>query len=111
MSVTTNNLKLIFGGAVFSSEYGFNPETVVETLHSFHHQEFSSIDTGQAYGDSETLLGKAKASSMGFEVDTKVAGGLWPHVHHTKEAVIKAGEDSVKALGVDQVRLHFNPKR
>lgn len=103
MSIVTNGLKIIFGGAGFSSAWGSTPETVEEALQFLRKEGITSIDSSQGYGDSESLLGKAKASSLGFEIDTKVAGGLWPHIHHTKDVVIQAGEASVKALGVDQV--------
>lgn len=103
MAATTNNLKLIFGGGGFSSSYGFTQEKVIEVLGYLKKQRITSLDTGQVYGESETMIGEAKASSLGFDIDTKVAGGLSPHVHHTKDIVIKAGEDSLKALGVDQV--------
>ncbi|KAJ6160646.1 hypothetical protein N7470_004042 [Penicillium chermesinum] len=99
MAITTNNLKVIYGGAAFNTSYGSNPETVTEVLQFLRREGITSIDSGQAYGDSESLLGRAKAASLGFSLDTKVAGGLWPHVNHTKDVVIKAGEDSVKALG------------
>ena len=103
MSITTNGLKIIFGGAVFNTAWGSSPEKVEEVLHFLQKEGITSIDSSQGYGDSESLLGKVKASSLGFDIDTKVSGGLWPHITHTKDVVIAAGEASIKALGVDQV--------
>ncbi|KAJ5669425.1 hypothetical protein N7462_010495 [Penicillium macrosclerotiorum] len=107
MSITTNGLRVIFGGAAFNSAYGSTPESVSETLQFLLREGTRNIDSGQAYGYSENLLGQDKVSYTGFEVDTKVAGGLWPHVRHTKETVIQAGEPSIKALGADQLDVYY----
>lgn len=103
MTLTTNNLKIVYGGANFNSRYNTNAEKVGEVLEYLKSEGITTIDTAQMYGDSETLIGQSKAASRGFVIDTKVAGGLWPHVDTTRENVIKAGESSLKAIDTDQV--------
>lgn len=110
-SPTTNNLDVIYGGgsfASFASNNGLTGESVAEVLRFLHEHGITRIDTGQAYAGSEEMLGKAKAGELGFEIDTKVAGGLYKDVRHTKDVVIKAGEESIEKLGVDQVTTTFS---
>lgn len=107
MTLTTNGLKIVYGGAAFNPGYGSTVESVNEVLKFLKQEGITTIDTGQAYGESEDLIGSAKAASQGFILDTKVAGGLWPHVDATKETVIQAGEDSLKKLDTDQVDVYY----
>lgn len=107
MTPTTNNLKIVYGGASFNSGYGSTINDIGNVLDFLKQEGISTIDTGQAYGDSEDLIGGAKAASRGFTLDTKVAGGLWPTVHCTKETVIKSGEESLKKLDTNQVDVYY----
>ncbi|QKX54267.1 uncharacterized protein TRUGW13939_01352 [Talaromyces rugulosus] len=107
MTLTTNNLKIVYGGASFNSGYGATAKDIGDVLEFLKKEGIVTLDTGQAYGDSEELIGAAKAASRGFTLDTKVAGGLWPTVHTTKETVIKAGEESLKKLDTDQVDVYY----
>ena len=101
----TSNLKVVFGGGAFISDSSL--EHVTEILDGLEKAGVYAIDTAQVYGESESLLGQAKASARGFQFDTKVAGGLFPTVHSTKDYVVKAGEESLEKLGTKQVRAQL----
>lgn len=101
---TTNNVKLIYGGAVFNTHFGSTAAKVGEVLDYLEKEGITTIDTSEVYGDSEELLGAANAASRGFVIDTKLGGGL-SRVESSKENVVRAAEESLKKLGTDAVRI------
>jgi aflatoxin B1 aldehyde reductase len=105
MGPTTNNLKLVFGGGAFMRPDKWTEDIMAELLDYLEKEGINIIDTAEGYGASEAIIGKSGAASRGFEIDTKVTGGLSSDVRATKENVIKAGEQSLEKLAVDQVRI------
>lgn len=103
MAPTTNNVKIIFGGAVFSTQYGFTVDKVNEVLSWLEKEDIKTIDSSEVYGDSEELLGAANAAAKGFAIDTKIGGGL-AHVASSGERVVEAAEESLRKLNTDSVR-------
>jgi aryl-alcohol dehydrogenase-like predicted oxidoreductase len=103
MAPTTNNVKIIFGGAVFNTQYGFTADKVSEVLSWLENEGIKTIDSSEVYGDSEELLGAANAAGKGFIIDTKIGGGLAP-VESSGERVVKAAEESLSKLKTDSVR-------
>ena len=94
--------KIVFGGGVFNATSGFpTPEEVEKVLKVLEEEGVKVIDTAQAYGTSEELLGQTGAASR-FIIDTKYPGGLFP-TEATKEIVIASGEESLKKLKTDSV--------
>ena len=104
--MVNTNLKIVFGGAGFNNFSRFStPEKVEEVLKVLETESVQVIDTAQAYGTSEELLGQTNAASR-FIVDTKYPGGLVPG-KSTEEIVIAAGEESLKKLKTDCVSRHL----
>ena len=106
MAPTTNNVKIIFGGAVFSTQYGFDADKVSEVLSWLEKEGIKTIDSSEIYGDSEELLGAANAAGKGFTIDTKIGGGL-ARVESTSDRVVKAAEESLRKLNTDSVGASF----
>lgn len=106
MAPTTNNVKIIFGGAAFTTQNGFTAEKVSEVLSWLEKEGITTIDSSEIYGNSEELLGAANAAGKGFAIDTKIGGGLLP-VESSGERVVKAAEESLRKLNTDSVR--FSP--
>ncbi|RAO64522.1 uncharacterized protein BHQ10_000534 [Talaromyces amestolkiae] len=106
MAPTTNNVKIIFGGAVFSTQYGFTVDKVNEVLSWLEKEDIKTIDSSEVYGDSEELLGAANAAAKGFAIDTKIGGGL-AHVASSGERVVEAAEESLRKLNTDSVDVYF----
>lgn len=98
--MSTNNVKIVFGGAAFVE----GPvEDVTSWLNTLESAGIKDIDTAQVYGQSETLLGKAGAASR-FNLDTKVSSGVGPD-RATADFVLKSGQESLKKLQTDSVRM------
>lgn len=76
-------------------------EDVSRLLDVIEEYGIKEIDTAAMYGESEKLMGEAKAPSR-FLIGTKLAGGGSP-VPSTKDAVIAQGKESLRKLGTDQV--------
>lgn len=103
MAPTTNNLKIVYGGGVFIPPKEWSDEELDELFTFLEQQDIKEIDTSEGYGQSEAILGRCKAASRGFLIDTKVSAGLSTTVRATKENVLKAAEESSKKIGTDQV--------
>lgn len=103
MAPTTNNVKIIFGGAAFNTNYGSTADKVSEVLAWLEKEGIKTIDTSEVYGDSEELLGAANAAGKGFIIDTKIGGGL-AGVKSSGERVVKAAAESLRKLNTDSVR-------
>ena len=96
--MSANGIKIVFGGWIFHT--GSVDETT-EWLKILSEVGIKIIDTAQLYGASEEVLGKTGAASR-FTIDTKALGGFGPELT-TKDAVIKAGNDSLAKLKTDAV--------
>lgn len=68
-----------------------------------------TIDTAQLYGDSEKILGEAKAGEQ-FIIDTKTPGGFAPQ-NNTPDVIIKNGHESSKKLGAIDVFYIHSPSQ
>ncbi|KAJ1324763.1 aflatoxin B1 aldehyde reductase [Microdochium nivale] len=97
-----NDIKIIFGGGAFIEG---SVEDVTSWLDTLESAGVSNIDTAQAYGQSETLLGKAGAASR-FNLDTKVSSGVGPD-RATADFVLKSGQESLKKLQTDSVDVYY----
>ncbi|EEA27391.1 hypothetical protein TMatcc_004322 [Talaromyces marneffei ATCC 18224] len=106
MAPTTNNVKIIFGGAAFNTNYGSTADKVSEVLAWLEKEGIKTIDTSEVYGDSEELLGAANAAGKGFIIDTKIGGGL-AGVKSSGERVVKAAAESLRKLNTDSVDVYF----
>ncbi|EED19858.1 aldehyde reductase (GliO), putative [Talaromyces stipitatus ATCC 10500] len=102
----TRNVKIIYGGASFNTQYGSTATNVSEVLDYLEKEGITTIDSSEVYGDSEELLGAAKAASRGFVIDTKVGGGL-SRVEASGENVVKAVEESLRKLDTDSVDVYY----
>jgi aflatoxin B1 aldehyde reductase len=100
--MANSGARLIYGGAPFG--YGGElsvQEKAEEVLNVLKQEGVKSIDTAQAYGTSEEMLGKIGAASR-FVIDTKYPGGLITN-DATTEIVIEGGKESLKKLKTDCV--------
>jgi aflatoxin B1 aldehyde reductase len=102
-------VKIVFGGAAFGAAVDFStPEQVEDALNVLEKEGIKAIDTAQAYGTSEEMLGKTGAAAR-FVIDTKYPGGLTPN-DATKETVIAGGRESLKKLNTTCVSESFRHK-
>jgi diketogulonate reductase-like aldo/keto reductase len=96
-------IKVIFGGAMISSDRVFKGKDDLEALlASLKKYGVKAIDTAQTYGDCEQMLGSVNAGSQ-FIIDTKWKGGIAPG-SSTKENIVATAEESMKKLKMDKVR-------
>ncbi|KAJ3480881.1 hypothetical protein NLG97_g7962 [Lecanicillium saksenae] len=92
----------VFGGTRIGNRELFKPET---SLHAFlgtlAAHGITTIDTAQAYGNSEAALGQIKAGER-FTLDTKWSPSSWTGTEPwaTKDRIIRTAEDSFQKLGV-----------
>lgn len=94
-----------FGGGVFTPPSCNSSGDVEEFLRLLEECGIKIIDTGAIYGESEKLLGEAKAASR-FTIDTKAPGGLGPEPS-TKDVVAAYGKESLEKLGTSQVCIQL----
>jgi aflatoxin B1 aldehyde reductase len=92
-----NGIKVIFGGVAFAAPV----EVAQEWLKTLEGLGIMNIDTAEAYGPSEEVLGNVNATST-FILDTKILGGLGPRPS-TKDVVVESGTHSLKKLKTDTV--------
>lgn len=106
--MTRDFVKVIFGGAVFDSTTGSfsTVEKTQNTLRALKEEGIEEIDTAQVYGQSESLLGQADASSL-FVIDTKHCGGHIPG-QSTKDILIARAKASLAELRTDHVCILFS---
>jgi aryl-alcohol dehydrogenase-like predicted oxidoreductase len=96
-------IKVIFGGAMISSNRVFKDKDDLEALlASLKKYGVKAIDTAQRYDDCEQMLGSVNAGSQ-FIIDTKWKGGIAPG-SSTKENIVATAEESMKKLKMDKVR-------
>jgi aflatoxin B1 aldehyde reductase len=97
-------IKVIFGGAMISSDRVFKSKDDLEALlASLKKYGVKAIDTAQLYGDCEQMLGSVNAGSQ-LIIDTKWKGGIEPG-SSTKENIIATAEESMKMLRVGRVSV------
>ncbi|KAM3558369.1 hypothetical protein ARSEF4850_004638 [Beauveria asiatica] len=91
----------VFGGTRIGNRELFKPETNLESfLTILRVHNITSIDTAQAYGNSETALGQVCAGER-FTLDTKWSPSSWTGTTPwaTKNRIIETAEASVQKLG------------
>ncbi|KAK4964222.1 hypothetical protein LTR66_012411 [Elasticomyces elasticus] len=104
--MSSSGIKAAFGGAMISSGRPFDSvEKLKEVFGVLEKYGVKIIDTAQLYGDSEELLGQAKAGSR-FTIDTKAKGGFAAG-SGTKENIISEAKESIRKLGVDKVDIFY----
>ncbi|PQE26653.1 aflatoxin B1 aldehyde reductase member 3 protein [Rutstroemia sp. NJR-2017a WRK4] len=96
-----NGIKVIFGGVAFAAPV----EVAQEWLKILEGLGIMNIDTAEAYGPSEEVLGNVNATST-FILDTKILGGLGPRPS-TKDVVVESGTNSLKKLKTDTVDVFY----
>ena len=106
-STTMSGLPPVFGAACIEPSRAFTSHTQLPELFALLRAGgCTHIDTAALYGQSEELLGLARAGDH-FTLDTKTKGGFIKG-YATKENVIKDAENSRRLLGctVDVFYLH-----
>ncbi|KAK5174479.1 uncharacterized protein LTR77_001559 [Saxophila tyrrhenica] len=96
----------VFGGGGFNEGRAFGDVSVMQDLFKLLKDNgCDHIDTAALYGQSEELMGKAKAGDQ-FIVDTKTKGGFGGSA--SKDTILKEAENSKKMLGhnVDIFYIH-----
>ncbi|KAL7917220.1 NADP-dependent oxidoreductase domain-containing protein [Trichoderma austrokoningii] len=110
MPLLTQPVAAIFGETRIGNREQFMPHTHLETfLKTLTRHHITKIDTAQAYGDSETTLGRIQAGSR-FVIDTK-----WSPFSYTdssipwatSERIIRSAEENVNKLAVSQVDIFY----
>ena len=100
--MTNTGASIVFGGATLGYGGELSEQANLEEAFSvLRGGGVMAIDTAQAYGASEEVLGKAGAASQ-FKIDTKYPGGLIPN-DATTEVVLAGGKESLKKLNTDSV--------
>ena len=71
--------------------------------------DVTHVDSAQAYGDSEKILGELKAGTdHGFTIDTKWLGGYnFAEGGNSKENVLKDAKASVERLAIPHVDVFY----
>ncbi|KAJ0426601.1 NADP-dependent oxidoreductase domain-containing protein [Aspergillus carlsbadensis] len=106
--MSTPPVRLIFGGASFgpTMESDFTTlEDTTEALDLLEDYGVTTIDTARFYPDSEEWLGEVAAPSR-FTIDTKYPGGFASEAS-SKDGLVASAEESLAALGVDQVDVYY----
>ncbi len=96
----------VFGGAGVNPGQAFGePKGIEELFKALAEGGCSHIDTAAVYGQSEELLGQAKAGDR-FVIDTKTKGGFGGNA--TKDVINSEAANSKKMLGhnVDIFYIH-----
>ncbi|EGX94845.1 aldehyde reductase (GliO), putative [Cordyceps militaris CM01] len=92
---------IVFGGTRIGNRALFKPETGLESfLAILREHNITTIDTAQAYGNSESALGQVHAGER-FTLDTKWSPSSWTETTPwaTKSRIIETAEDSIQRLG------------
>ncbi|KAJ6783390.1 hypothetical protein PWT90_05850 [Aphanocladium album] len=92
----------IFGGTRIGNRELFKPDTRLNAfLAILASHNITTIDTAQAYGNSEATLGQIKAGDR-FTLDTKWSPSSWSGTEPwaTKDRIISTADDSIQKLGV-----------
>ncbi|KAK1750330.1 putative oxidoreductase [Echria macrotheca] len=100
--MSANGIPIVFGGGKFWTS---TPDEVRSWLKALKEVGISTIDTAQAYGTSEEVMGEVGAASE-FTIDTKFPGGFAP-TESTKDLVINSGKQSLAKLKTEQVDVYY----
>lgn len=101
-----SGIKTVFGGATISKDRAFhNAEDLKVVLQVLKEYGVSTIDSAQIYGESEAIIGEAKAGQS-FTIDTKVAGGFRKG-SPTKDNIIQSAKESLEKLGLKKVHIYY----
>ncbi|KAK5117596.1 hypothetical protein LTR62_005018 [Meristemomyces frigidus] len=106
--MSSKGIKNAFGGGGINPPHGFGDrKSLEEAFKVLLDGDCNIIDTAALYGESEKIIGQAKAGEK-FTIDTKMRGGFGGPGHATKEKVIEEAEQSHKLLGctVDIYYIH-----
>ncbi|CAD0096552.1 unnamed protein product [Aureobasidium mustum] len=106
--MSESGIKTVFGGATVGRAFKTVEDChdVFKTLKAF---DVETIDTAQLYGESEKILGEAKAGEQ-FIIDTKTPGGFAPQ-NNTPDIITKNGHESSKILGAIDVFYIHSPSQ
>jgi aryl-alcohol dehydrogenase-like predicted oxidoreductase len=104
---------IIFGGNVFG--WTLNEQESFEMLDDVFEAGFNTIDTSNSYGEeseqSETIIGKwmkERGNRSEVNIITKVGSDIGQgHKDISEDHILKAAEDSLKRLGIDQIDLYL----
>ncbi|XWW95599.1 hypothetical protein V2A60_003564 [Cordyceps javanica] len=91
----------VFGGTRIGNRELFRPETSLESfLAILRSHNVTTIDTAQAYGNSEATLGQVLAGNR-FALDTKWSPSSWTETMPwaTRARIIDTAENSIQRLG------------
>lgn len=102
-------LNTVFGGTRIGNRQRFTPAGCLEKfLDILVAHGVTTIDTAQSYGNSEATIGQVDAGQR-FTIDTKWSppwtepAAAWA----TREQIINSANESIRKLGVNQVRFPF----
>ncbi len=111
-------LTVVFGGSRIGNREPFTPSTELEgALKILAAHNVKTIDSAQAYGNSQVTIGEVKAGDR-FIIDTKWIAPRPPGAPAfgppsgppkpwaSKEHIVNSAKDSIQKLGVKQVS-HF----
>ena len=105
---TMSGLTPVFGGGGFNPGRSFGElDEIKKVFALLKAGGCTHIDTAALYGESERLLGEAKAGDE-FTLDTKHKGGFGGKGYATKEKVIEEAGNSKKMLGHDVDILYIH---
>jgi aryl-alcohol dehydrogenase-like predicted oxidoreductase len=109
---------IVFGGNVLG--WTLNEKESFAILDEFVDMGFNTIDTADAYstwaegnkgGESETIIGKwmkARGNQQDVTIITKVGSDMGQgHKDISEKYILKAAEDSLKRLQVEQIELYL----
>ncbi len=103
--MSSQPIAVIFGAAsVGNTDPWIKEEDLNAAFKVLEAHGVKNIDSAQLYGKSEERLGQVKAGER-FTIDTKWIGG-WVPGSANKENVINSAKESIKKLGVKQVRTY-----
>ncbi|OAA67674.1 NADP-dependent oxidoreductase domain protein [Cordyceps fumosorosea ARSEF 2679] len=92
---------IIFGGTRIGNRELFKPETSLESfLGVLRAHNVTTIDTAQAYGNSEATLGQVRAGER-FTLDTKWSPPSWTETTPwaSQARIIETADESIQRLG------------
>ncbi|KAI8293021.1 Oxidoreductase sirO [Colletotrichum sp. SAR 10_98] len=99
------SVKPIIGGGLFLSKDNWTPSALKSCLEDLRVRGVTEIDVAQGYGDSEELLGEARAGES-FNIATKIPGIMDPGSLR-KDQVIQRTQASMKKLNIEQIDILY----
>lgn len=99
------SVKPIIGGGLFLSKDNWTPAALKSCLEDLRVRGVTEIDVAQGYGDSEELLGEARAGES-FNIATKIPGIMDPGSLR-KDQVFQRTQASLKKLNIKQTDILY----